>query len=416
MVNDSYLNTKNHLEYLINNNPKDYFALANLAKLVFEVEGNFYEVKKMLMICELINPNKCDHLLILGKLTYYEGDIEKSVEYFNRFIKNSSLGEKANNEKEVVQFLGEHHEEELVGRFKPKKQNFEKEFCSVSELAVLSRKIISKPLTLAFGATLKHKVRVLKNDYVDNGKPTIFSATHVFYDDIAAICRAIRKPMYIVSDNDTKEQLRKSIDSLALFLNGVIFFDKTCKFDRKRAVERMEAVLNNGGNLLIFPESTWNFSPNLLVQKIHWGMIDIAKRTDANIVPVAENEINNEYLVSIGANLELTPSKKDDIISLRGHMATLAYEQLVELDESVERRTITDEFWLEYIRTHCGEGNFDLAKEESFVYRDPNQKSLDELIADLYGIEYRSMASGYDTYQQIKNLSMEYSRRVKFQK
>ena len=56
----------------------------------------------------------------------------------------------------------------------------------ITSFGIKWRQLIHKPLLSIFSLTLKHKIKLLHNDYIPNGKPTIFAMTHAFKDD--AIC------------------------------------------------------------------------------------------------------------------------------------------------------------------------------------------------------------------------------------
>lgn len=280
-----------------------------------------------------------------------------------------------------------------------------------NKYSVEFRKIISSYLTKEFGKTLTYKTRLYKNEYEKDGKPTIYSGTHVFFDDIAAICSLIDDNMYLVSDDDTKNCIG-FLEGIALYFNGVIFFEKSDKTAKKIATEQMIKVLKNGGNILIFPESTWNFRSNMPIRdELPWGLLNIAETTNANVVPVAINLVGDEYLVNVGKKLDITSDKKIDILKLTDEMATLVWE-LYELKEPLKRSEVgPDEIdWYNYIQEKCSGQYYDFVKEEACAFRPEGKISLDEVIAEMFGMEYRSIASDYETYKKIRKLSDGFSR------
>lgn len=78
-----------------------------------------------------------------------------------------------------------------------------------------------------------------------------------------------------------------------LALNGLVYCDTESKSDRKIAKE----VLKNNKNLLIYPEGVWNLTPNLLSLPLFPGIIDIAKDTGADIVPIAAEQYDKDFLL-----------------------------------------------------------------------------------------------------------------------
>ena len=67
---------------------------------------------------------------------------------------------------------------------------------------------------------------------------------------------------------DIKHIIASYPERLALFLNGVLYFDKGDRTERVAASLVMECILLNGGNILIFPESTLNRMGGLIVLPI----------------------------------------------------------------------------------------------------------------------------------------------------
>lgn len=71
--------------------------------------------------------------------------------------------------------------------------------------------------------------------------------------------------------------MQETIDAAFLALNGVFYFNEKVKEDRKAVCDKMIDHLKQCGNLMYFPEGTWNLSPNLPVLPCYWGIIDIAR-------------------------------------------------------------------------------------------------------------------------------------------
>lgn len=186
-------------------------------------------------------------------------------------------------------------------------------------------------------------------------RPVIFAVTHVGKFDIEVVSEAIRDHYYLLSGDF--EHLQGTIDALFLALNGVIYFNEIIKEDRRTATERMVEVLRGGGNLMYFPEGTWNLSPNLPVLPCYWGIIDVARRGGAVIVPVAAEQYGRCFRVNIGTSFPLeqygkdTAEKSRAIQDLRDALATLKYQiwetnpaRREELDASEWQRYVANRF------------------------------------------------------------------------
>ena len=266
--------------------------------------------------------------------------------------------------------------------------------------------MIHRPLTAIFSLSLPRKVRLLRNEFVPNDKPTIFVATHIFYDDIAAVLCCLRSAAYLLIGVESDDNLPPLKERVVARLNGVIGVERNNKQSRTEAFYEMVEVLNRRGDILVFPEAAWNFLPNAVVAKINWGAIRVAQHTGANIVPVAVNIIGNDYGVIIGSRFEYYnhTNPKDAIDALRDKMATLAWE-LISLNPLARRENLTYEYWLSHIREQYTKiPRKDQSKEESFMHRLKDEVSLGEVLADLHGIEYKSMAVDYEQYKRIERL------------
>ena len=276
--------------------------------------------------------------------------------------------------------------------------------------------MIRRPLAAIFSLTLPRKVRIFRNEFAPNGKPTIFAATHVFYDDIAAVLCCLKDVTYLLIENDGKESLPARSECFALGMNGIITVDRSDKQSRTEAFRKMVDVLNRSGNILLFPEAAWNFSPNEVVAKLHWGAIRVAESANANIAPVAVHMVGDEYCISIGRRVEpehySTP--QETVTALRDAMATLVWELMIQ-NPPVQRKNITDECWLKHILEQCSKRPHESrVKEESFMYRQKDEISLGEVLADLHGIEYKSMAADYEQYKRIEWLIDGWTKPVRF--
>ena len=227
------------------------------------------------------------------------------------------------------------------------------------------RQILHKPLTSIARLVLKHKVRLVRNDYLFNGKPIIYTITHVFKDDIASILCCLQNNAYVLVGN----AVRKSFDGFVIWLNGVILVDRSDKASRAIAKEKMVAYLRQGDDVLIAPEATHNFTPNLLVMKLWWGLLDVARIADANIVPVAVDLVNDEYCVIIGESFHYIQysDKTEAIESLREVMATMIWE-LYEMKPKAKRADVSEEQFSAYINGELARMPYsDLEYENNFI-------------------------------------------------
>lgn len=190
---------------------------------------------------------------------------------------------------------------------------------------------------------------------VITNQPIIFAVTHVGKFDIEVVSEAVREHYYLLSGDF--EHLQGTIDAPFLNVNGVIYFNERVKADRRSSSERMISLLQQGGNLMYFPEGTWNLSPNLPVLPCYWGIIDVARSGGATIIPVAAEQYGKHFIINIGANFDVTHygnDKKQAIEDLRDSLATLKWE-IWETRPFVHRADVKPEDWKKYKKARLKE-------------------------------------------------------------
>lgn len=245
------------------------------------------------------------------------------------------------------------------------------------------RKFIHKiPLTMVKLERffLKEKVTVIADKSQKNTKPIIYACTHIGGNDIQRVYEAINSPAYLFL-GDPGEAYR-DLTSVLLFFNGAIYLETDNKNDRYIAKQRAIELLNKGGNLYIFPEGAWNIFENLPVMELYNGTVKIAQETGADIIPIAVEQIDNNFLVNIGKNIHI--GKDDDINTannnLRDTLATLKWEIWEKLGvyNRNEVACETKESFQQNIIKKC-KYNFTVDDVYSTMYKNPNHISQDEV-------------------------------------
>ena len=224
-------------------------------------------------------------------------------------------------------------------------------------------------------------------------EPKIFACTHIGGNDIQRTLQIIKEPAYLML-GDPGILYRKLIYQ-GLKLNGVIPLETKNKVDRKVAYNRSIELLNNGGNLLIYPEGAWNVTPNEMVMKIFTGTVRMAKETGVDIIPIAVEQYDNVFYFNVGknysidknTNLSLTELNED----LRDKLATLKWE-IMETQPKLDRAKVTDDYldiFQSEIVNRCNYGyGFSLEDAISESFHDKNITKPEEAFAHLQEIEY----------------------------
>lgn len=161
-------------------------------------------------------------------------------------------------------------------------------------------------------------------------KPIIFAVNHTnsFDSPIAAkaISRVFGRRCYLLVG---KQRLWFS-DKLWFFLNGTIWVDRTDPADIAAVKDTIIAYLRRDQSIMWFPEGTWNLTDNLLMLPMKWGIIDVASKAGAQIVPVVldYDRMTMSCRVNFGMPIapDKTTNKADAIRELRDSMATLRWK------------------------------------------------------------------------------------------
>lgn len=218
--------------------------------------------------------------------------------------------------------------------------------------------------------------KVIKNEMIKTDRPIIFAVTHVGKFDIEVISEAIKEHYYLLSGD--YEHIQGTVDGTFLCLNGVFYFNEHVKEDRKAVSERMITHLCKKGNLMYFIEGTWNLSPNLPMLPCYWGIIDVARKGNAVIVPVAAEQYDKRFKINIGKNFEISrygdgvEEKKRAIDDLRDCLSTLKWE-IWETERLLVRHDIDENIWNHYVEKRLEEWPyFDERYIAELVYKPKN--------------------------------------------
>lgn len=245
------------------------------------------------------------------------------------------------------------------------------------------------------------KLSVLCDERIKSKEPIIYACTHVGGIDIETAFETIITPCWLFL-GDPREVYR-NIDGLMLGLNGVICVELNDKTDRKIAKETAVGLLQNGGNLMIFPEGAWNISVNKLVMSMFPGTAEIAIKSKAQIVPVAIECYGKHMYVAIGKNIKtngIWEDKYELTKYLRDALATLKW-QIFEAVGCERRRNIPKNYRQIYINNIINKN-----KVTSYTEKDV----IDTMFIDKNIVEYS------DAFSHLNNVTINHNTAFLFNK
>lgn len=206
----------------------------------------------------------------------------------------------------------------------------------------------------------KEEIIVLSDKHTTNSNNSrIYACAHIGGNDIQRAFQVIGEPAYLML-GDPGILYRMPIYQ-GLKMNGVIPLETTDREDRKIAYNKSIELLQNGGNLLIYPEGAWNVTPNLIIMKIFTGTVRMAKETGAEIVPIGIQQYGNKFYLNVGENYTISKDTKLSVEELRDELreklATLQWD-IMATQEKLKRETIPDNYLTTYQNEIIGRCNF----------------------------------------------------------
>lgn len=216
----------------------------------------------------------------------------------------------------------------------------------------------------------KFDVEFINFDKIKENRPIIFAVSHIGKWDFEIVNEFLKQSFVILASDFIN--MYGNIGGLFMNLNGVIFVDIDSKEDRKNSEIMMKRILNQGHNIMIFPEGTWNLTKNKIILYPHLGAVSAAMETKAIIIPISIEQYNNRFVINKGEifdpykdyalntnyndlddsdRYEYEQKKKIKIIAsndLRDRLATLKYE--IWLNEGIQKRdNIPYNYWQNFI-------------------------------------------------------------------
>lgn len=249
-------------------------------------------------------------------------------------------------------------------------------------------------------------------------------ANHMCIEDIPTLAQALNKHFYLlVSDED-----KGTIDGLGLELNGVIWVHRTNKESRQNASKDIVEVLKNGKNFAMYPEATWNLSPNLLILPMNYGCIRIALEANVPIVPVVSFFDSDSRHTIIGEKFYPSNDLTTSISDLRDVMATMVFNEIEQryknnkensnvysnIIDGVEhyyekREDIDRDYWEEYFNNLYN--SYGRAKNDKSGVREFESSFIFTLNNDSYNYfqVFNSSIKYIDGKMIIKRISSEFN-------
>lgn len=196
----------------------------------------------------------------------------------------------------------------------------------------------------------------IENQSVIPNGPVIYASSHQDFNDHFNVVLSIPTHTIILNSSNVP-----SIIKLVIGINGIEYVDRNDSQSRFESKIHLMEYLAKSKSVVVFPEATFNCSPNKLILPLHSGVIDIAKKMQVPIVPlIQEYDFDTSRLdgknrvksCTVRFGMPIYISYEDDIQAkkeeLRDAMATIRYN-LIEQKGIFDRKEISNEEYISFL-------------------------------------------------------------------
>jgi len=227
---------------------------------------------------------------------------------------------------------------------------------TLSKKGIKIRKVFAPLMRLIYSFQSDYKFIIDSREKLgktDKGK--IFIVNHRQGDDMVFSAKAVKKSGYFVFGNKVLS-LESFTNGYGLWSYGMILLDRDSKQNRKSCYEKMKFILENGGNVIIFPEGYWNLdddgqkdlkhgaddhnSESWLIQDFNIGAFRLAQELGCEIVPVVLHYDEYKKMKCYAKRCKAITIKKDeDIFDKKNEILELMFSVYYELLEKYSTYT-----------------------------------------------------------------------------
>lgn len=180
----------------------------------------------------------------------------------------------------------------------------------------------------------------------------IYAVNHSCKWDFQYMVELAPKPFTILAG----KQRLNFIDRVGFIWNGTVWVDRQNKGSKAKSKEKLNKLLKKENNICIFPEETWNLTPEKPMLPLHWGVIDLAQKNGVPIIPICLEYRENICYVKAGEPIFVAEDadKLEEITKLRDIFATIRWEQW-EMFPQEKRCDVEEDYWEKYIADRLAE-------------------------------------------------------------
>ena len=190
---------------------------------------------------------------------------------------------------------------------------------------------------------------------LEKNTPYIFASTHAFTEDVHGAFAAIDRNAYLFTG--TEDNMDNNPSFYLIYLNGIIYVDRTNNKSRQEGIPKMKRVLENGNSVLIYPEGAWNNTENMPIMNLFKGVYKLTEAMNKEgknikVVPISqfsELDMKKSY-VDVGEPLDFKDlSSKEALTLLRDTLATMNWMQMEKYGTKIKRAELGHDPRLDFL-------------------------------------------------------------------
>ena len=216
----------------------------------------------------------------------------------------------------------------------------------------------------------------------------IYVSNHGFMDDVMTSVLTAKRHAFFITN--ALPEMCNSVDGILSWMNGVILSNHRVRHTKRSVIPKAVELLRLGTDVVVFPEGTWNKSPNLLVLDLWPGVYRMAVESKAMIVPIVHyiDDATSRNRSTVIHTVLDEPfridhlSEKEALMLIRDKLASWQYLMMQKYGYAKREEILwdnnTDEVWSKHLTDLIGTNDrYDKDLETSADYR-PHYKILPE--------------------------------------
>lgn len=210
-------------------------------------------------------------------------------------------------------------------------------------------------------------------------RPVIFACNHSNSHDYYTVQELFTNMINVLVASDSLSPLTQTLFKAS----GSILINRDDKISCAEGINELVKKIVNGNDVLIFPESTWNIHPSKIMLPLKKGIIEVAAKSGAPIIPIIfeyvennnlcskEKEIYDACIIEFGRPIyvSLDDNYLEKLSELRNSMATLRWD-IWSLLGDYKRKDLSAEIYFNHTELKCNTTLFKYnhIKEEKYIY------------------------------------------------